>query len=94
VLDERAHLRELVLLVGRKILRRKLGVGDDYSLRAHLTSGFYERKNFHTPDVPGREDHVVLGDQLNAASRGFGNFAVGIEHCDRRRGNSVAASSR
>jgi len=32
VLDERAHLRELVLLVGRKILRGKLGVGDDYSL--------------------------------------------------------------
>src|SRR6266404_4511384 len=51
VLDECAHLREFVLLISRKILRRKLGVSDHNSLRAHPTGGFYERKNFRASDV-------------------------------------------
>ena len=60
MLDEGAHVRELFLLVRRQILRGEFRMRDENPLRPHFARRFHQLENFHAPEVPRRQNHVVL----------------------------------
>ena len=61
---------------------------DQHSLRSHFARRFHQLENFHAAEVPGRQNHVMLRDQLDAAAHDVGDFAFRVDHGERRRSDS------
>jgi hypothetical protein len=88
VLDQRAHVDQLLLLGAGQALRRKLGVRDEHFLQAHVLGGSDQREDLAPAEMAGGENHVVLRDALQATTRAGDEVPRFIDHRQRRRRNA------
>ena len=65
-------------------------MGNDNAFDARFLRRFDDRQHFGRPDMAGRQNHVVLGDDLEALAGGFGDFAV-LGHVEEGAGDAQGA---
>jgi len=69
VLDDGAKVRQRFLLVAGQTLRGELGMRDEHLLQTDLSSTPYECNDLAAPEMTGRQNHIVLCDSFQTASR-------------------------
>ena len=65
-------------------------MGDDDAFDADFLRCLDHRQDLRRSDVAGREHHVVLGDDLEALTRGLGHLTV-LGHVQKRPGDAQRA---
>ena len=65
-------------------------MGDDDSLDARFLRCFDHRQDLRWSDVAGSQNHVVLGDNLEALARGVRHLAI-LGHVQKRPGDTQGA---